>query len=410
MSYSLNPPSRPASLVDHGPSSISTGATLASKPHYEILDGLRGVAAIAVVLFHFFEAHSGGDVFKQKLNHGYLAVDFFFMLSGFVIGYAYDDRWKQMSLAGFFRRRLIRLQPLVIAGTVLGAILYYFQASDMFPKIAGTPVWQMVLIAIAGVLMIPLPPSAEIRGWGETYPLNGPAWSLFFEYVANILYATALRRLSVRALTILVFVTAGVSLQYLLSSSRADLVGGWDLSATGLRIGFTRLGFPFLAGLLLCRLGWRRGLPQGFWLCSFALLALLALPRFGSPAAMWPNAVYEAACILVLFPLLIVVGVGSGIQGKRSRIVCGLLGRLSYPIYILHYPLVYLYFSLLPKGHGGLLAASLLFCGILTIAWVALRFYDEPLRARLSRGLSRCTATSPRQASRDEAINVRLSA
>ena len=86
---------------------------LASKPHYEILDGLRGVAAVMVVAFHLLEAHSGGNHLNQIINHGYLAVDFFFMLSGFVIGYAYDYRWNRMSTGTFFKRRLIRLQPMV---------------------------------------------------------------------------------------------------------------------------------------------------------------------------------------------------------------------------------------------------------------------------------------------------------
>lgn len=87
---------------------------LASKPHYEILDGLRGVASVMVVAFHLLEAHSGGSHLEQLINHGYLAVDFFFMLSGFVIGYAYDDRWNRMSVGTFFKRRIIRLHPMVI--------------------------------------------------------------------------------------------------------------------------------------------------------------------------------------------------------------------------------------------------------------------------------------------------------
>lgn len=92
----------------------STGY-LASKPRYEILDGLRGVAAMIVVAFHLFETYSKGPAF-QILNHGYLAVDFFFVLSGFVIGYAYDDRWNKMSLKDFFKRRLVRLHPMVVHG------------------------------------------------------------------------------------------------------------------------------------------------------------------------------------------------------------------------------------------------------------------------------------------------------
>lgn len=84
---------------------MAQGTYLASKPRYEILDGLRGVASMLVIAFHLLETYSKGPAY-QILNHGYLAVDFFFMLSGFVIGYAYDDRWDRMDLAAFFKRRL----------------------------------------------------------------------------------------------------------------------------------------------------------------------------------------------------------------------------------------------------------------------------------------------------------------
>ena len=90
-----------------------------SKNHYEILDGLRGVAAVMVVLFHLFETFTGGNHLIQIINHGYLAVDFFFVLSGFVIGYAYDNRWAKMTLGGFFKRRLIRLHPMIILGMLI---------------------------------------------------------------------------------------------------------------------------------------------------------------------------------------------------------------------------------------------------------------------------------------------------
>ena len=170
-------------------------AYLESKSHYEILDGLRGVASILVVIFHVFETYSG-DRFHQFINHGYLAVDFFFVLSGFVVAYAYDDRWGKMTQWDFYKRRLIRLQPMVIIGTLIGAALFYFQACPAFPLIAGTPVWQMLLVMLVGFTMLPLPISMDIRGWTEMHPLNGPAWSLFFEYIANILYGLIVRRFS----------------------------------------------------------------------------------------------------------------------------------------------------------------------------------------------------------------------
>lgn len=105
-----------------------------SKRHFLILDALRGIAAIVVVLFHFLEVYSGGDHIKQFINHGYLAVDFFFMLSGFVMAHAYDDRWNKMTVKDFFKRRLIRLHPMIIFGMTLGAICFYLENLLFFRK------------------------------------------------------------------------------------------------------------------------------------------------------------------------------------------------------------------------------------------------------------------------------------
>jgi peptidoglycan/LPS O-acetylase OafA/YrhL len=157
-----------------------------SKKHYEILDGLRGVAAVMVVSFHLLETHSTSHL-DQIINHGYLAVDFFYVLSGFVIGYAYDDRWGKMTVGGFFKRRLIRLHPMVVMGMIIGALGFYFQACGMWPGISQTPLWKMLLIMLIGFTLLPVPLSMDIRGWHEMHPLNGPGWSLFFVYIANIL-------------------------------------------------------------------------------------------------------------------------------------------------------------------------------------------------------------------------------
>src|SRR6186713_1278947 len=107
---------------------------LRTKPHYQILDGLRGVAAIIVVLFHLVEPLAKSH-FDNLVNHGYLAVDFFFLLSGYVIGYAYDDSWDKLTIRGFLRRRFERLQPLVVLGMTLGAIGFYFTNSTIWPLI-----------------------------------------------------------------------------------------------------------------------------------------------------------------------------------------------------------------------------------------------------------------------------------
>ncbi len=179
----------PAVVVTHGQmkttfhhETMSSATFFDTKPHYELLDGLRGVAALVVIWYHIFEGFATSPL-DQHVNHGYLAIDFFFILSGFVIGYAYDDRWKQsLTIRNFFKRRLIRLHPMVILGAVLGATTFRVQGCE---KWDGTPVSvSMLMIALLlNLFLIPAVPetSPEVRGNGEMYPLNGPSWSLFFE-------------------------------------------------------------------------------------------------------------------------------------------------------------------------------------------------------------------------------------
>ena len=181
-------------------SKISSAAFADTKPHYDILDGLRGVAAIMVVWFHLFEAYATSHL-DQRINHGYLAVDFFFILSGFVIGYAYDDRWKKkMSVKDFLKRRLIRLHPMVVMGAVIGAVMFYFQGCSVW-DVSAVSLSMLLTATLLNALLIPATPGSEIRGLGEMYPLNGPSWSLFFEYIGNILYALIIRKFSTKALS-----------------------------------------------------------------------------------------------------------------------------------------------------------------------------------------------------------------
>src|SRR3569833_3636459 len=146
-------------------------AYLESKSHYAILDGLRGVASVLVIVFHVFETFTGGNRFIQVINHGYLAVDFFFVLSGFVVAYAYDDRWGKMTQWDFYKRRLVRLQPMVIMGSLIGAALFYFQGCAVFPLIHDTPVWKMLIVMLVGCTLVPVLQSMDIRGWQEMHPL-----------------------------------------------------------------------------------------------------------------------------------------------------------------------------------------------------------------------------------------------
>ncbi len=372
---------------------------LDSKPRFDILDGLRGVAAIIVVIFHLFETYSKGPNF-QHVNHGYLAVDFFFVLSGFVIGYAYDDRWDRMSLGGFFKRRLIRLQPMVIIGSIVGLLCFYFGAAS-FPMVASIPAWKVLLVFLAGCFMIPLPMSCDIRGWGEMYPVNGPAWSLFFEYVANILYALVIRHLPKWGLAICVCAFAFLSLDMnidlnvfgLLGRGHAAYtpIGGWSLNAQQLYIGFSRLLYPFFMGLLLSRLGAKIKVKGGFWWCALIVAVILCFPYVGSKELPWINGVYNSLAILVIFPLVVAMGAGSTVSGEKSSKFCKFLGELSYPLYITHYPLIYLHMALartLSRMEAPQSAQILMSVGIgllaILLAWMLLKVFDLPVREWLT--------------------------
>lgn len=364
--------------------------SLGTKPHFLILDGLRGVAALMVVAFHVFEAHATNR-YDQIINHGYLAVDFFFLLSGFVIGYAYDDRWTKMSFGDFFKRRLLRLQPMVVVGMIIGALLFYTQDSVLWPGISEVPVWMVFIIMLIGFTIIPVPPSMDIRGWQEMHPLNGPGWSLFFEYIANILYGLFVRRFSITLLSILVFLS-GCALIHLTVAGAGDVIGGWSLEPTQMRIGFTRMMYPFFAGLLLYRVGKLIQVRHAFLLCSLLIIVVLAIPRIGGQQHLWMNGLYDSLSIIFIFPIIVFLGASGEVKGKRLSRLCKFLGDISYPIYITHYPLIYTYTGWVsnekPPIQETWPLALLTFVGSILLAYGCLKLFDEPVRLWLKTKLN----------------------
>lgn len=368
-----------------------------SKKHYEILDGLRGVAAVLVVMFHLLETFTHGDNSKQIINHGYMAVDFFFVLSGFVIGYAYDDRWSKMSLGNFFKRRLIRLHPMIIMGMIVGAVTFYFQGGA-FPMINEVPVWKMLLVMLIGFTLLPVPPSLDIRGWTEMHPLNGPAWSLFFEYIANILYALFIRKFSNKVLAVLVFIAGAALIHLAVTSQNGDIIGGWSIDPTQLRIGFTRLLYPFFAGLLLSRISKPGHIKHAFLWTSLLLIVVLSIPKIGGSEHVWLNGLYDALVIIFVFPLIVFVGASGEVNGRYSSKINKFLGDISYPLYITHYPFIYMFMSWVEKNHISLTesfpVALLVLVVTIALAYASVKLYDIPVRRWLSKRFMSRTRTA----------------
>ena len=275
---------------------------------------------------------------------------------------------------------------MVVMGMLLGGILFYFQGSEIFPNLEQTPVWKMLLVMTVGFTLLPVPVSLDVRGWSEMHPLNGPAWSLFFEYVANILYAVLIRKFTSRWLAVLVFL-AGCALIHQ-CYTQGNNIGGWTLDAEQCRVGLTRLMFPFFGGLLLFRLCKPGRLRHGFWWCSLLIVVVLSIPRIGGEDGYWMNGLYEAFCIICIFPVIVSMGAGGKVTGKRSTAVCKFLGDISYPIYITHYPLVYTYTAWVCNNNAtmaeGIPYMILTFVGAVVLAYACLKLYDEPVRKWLT--------------------------
>jgi peptidoglycan/LPS O-acetylase OafA/YrhL len=295
-----------------------------------------------------------------------------------------------MSIGSFIKRRLIRLHPMIIAGMVIGAIGFYFSASPtLFPGIHAVPVWKVLFVMLIGFTLIPVPSSLEIRGWGEMHPLNGPAWTLFFEYIGNILYALVLRKLSTKILAILVFLAGCALIQLAVTSPNGDVIGGWSMEPAQFRIGLTRLLYPFLAGLLIARIMKPGYIKHSFLYCTLFILFILAFPRVGGTSALWLNGWFDSLTIIFLFPLIVFMGASGEIKGKTSQAICQFLGNISYPIYIIHYPLIYIFSAWVVDNKVSLVDASLmglaLVSGAIVLAYICFKFYDLPVRKWLSK-------------------------
>lgn len=374
---------------------ISSAAFADTKPHYELLDGLRGVAALLVVFYHIFEGFSfaGGGTLITTINHGYLAVDFFFILSGFVIGYAYDDRWeKNLTMKGFFKRRLIRLHPMIVMGAVIGLITFLLQGGV---KWDGTQVAtsMAMLTLLLTLFFIPAYPGAgyDIRGNGEMFPLNGPSWSLFFEYIGNILYAIFIHRLSNRALTILVILLGlGLSWFALFDVVGYGMIGvGWTLDGLNFWGGMLRMLFPFTLGMLISRNFRQFKIRGAFWICSITLLIIFCVPYIEGKSPVCLNGVFEMICIAVIFPILVCIGASGKTTDKHSENICKFLGDISYPLYAIHYPIMYLFYSWLIEKKLYTLEetwqmSAIVYFGSIILAYLCLKLYDEPIRKWMS--------------------------
>jgi peptidoglycan/LPS O-acetylase OafA/YrhL len=356
--------------------SMSAPGLLHTKQHFAILDGLRGIAAVSVVIFHFMELVIP-EYSDSFIAHAYLAVDFFFCLSGFVIAYAYDSRFRRIGAMMFFKLRLIRLHPLVVIGSVIGVTAFIFDPfSNLWLKYADR-IW---LMSGASFLMIPYPVVQE--RYFNLFHLNPPTWSLFWEYIANIFYALVLVKVRNKLLWVLVGIGA-VALFF--ESHRSSYLGvGWD--GNSFWGGGIRVFYPFLAGMLIYRIGGIITSRLGF--LTMSILLLLA---FLTPFSKKYNWIIDPLIVVFYFPFLIALGAGARLE-RRFRKICEFLGEISYPLYMVHYPFIWLFMSYMEKYKPSLMQMTMItVIGtvlLIVLAYGVLIFVDKPVRVFLKNRLS----------------------
>ncbi len=347
-------------------------AATAETHRFLALDGLRGVAAFAVILDHVDSPTLGALVPGR-----YLAVDFFFVLSGFVLAHAYGARLATgMTALQFMRIRMIRLYPLYLLGLGLGLVVPIVGALKGWE---GGALPEIGTIALFSLFFLPAPPIYGFTGT-HLYPFDSPAWSLFFELVANFFYALIARFLNWRVLAVILPIGAAL---VAFTVMRHDTVGGPGWLWSHFDAGLARVLYCFFAGVAIYRLRERVKLPSiPAWAAVIALLAIFWVPAQG----IWRPA-FDAFAGIVLMPLLVMFASGAKVKGVAAR-VCASLGLLSYGVYVLHVPVKVLTEVALATLHIELPYAviEVALVAILAAAAAALadRFYDAPVRRWLT--------------------------
>lgn len=344
------------------------GPVVGGRGRLHTLDGMRGVAALAVVGFHY--GLKGG----LYVPEGYLAVDLFFGLSGFVIAMRYGPRLAGgLSPRRFVAERLVRLYPLYLLGLLLGGV--HHLAGGLLHLSRGLPLGGFAYAAAVNAAMLP------VVGFDAPYPLNGSSWSLGLELALNLLFAAGAWRLPNRALAIVAVASAAALVPLVAAPDYLNL--GWAWS--NLPGGVARALFAYPIGTLLWRRldgrARRRGWPGLLPLAGLAVVLALPVP------AAW-HAGYDLAVALVLFPPLLLAGVLWEAPPAAWPALAA-LGDMSYAVYAIHYPLIAalppLFGRLRLSGPVATLAAMAL---VALLAAASAHWIDRPVRRRLSRALA----------------------
>jgi len=377
---------------------------MSEKRAFVTLDGLRGIAALAVVTRHapnFFDSiavhvlqPNGSIISVGPFFESYLAVDFFFALSGFVLAHAYGDRLRKgMSAARFMTVRMIRLYPLYFVALLVSAVV----AQRLWAH-GHLSTALLTRDFIFGLLFLPTPNPAAL------FPLNAPAWSLFDELLANTLFGVIGKRLNTTLLVAIVSAT-GLTLLYAVnqrllgfaSPGRGAMDAGFEWTSIG--AGVARVSYSFFAGILIYRI-WKIKRPKG------SVPPLLVVIVLGAILAVHPpqgfQTAFDLVSTIIVFPCLIYIGASSRASGVLARAFTW-FGLASYAIYVLQAPL-YRFILLadaklatitkIPNPFPSWLPALAFVVFAFIVAVFCDKYIDRPVREFATRLLVRPTSVS----------------
>jgi peptidoglycan/LPS O-acetylase OafA/YrhL len=342
-----------------------------------LLDGLRGVAAFAIIVDHV-PTGTMAAMFPGR----YLAVDFFFMLSGFVLAHAYGKRLAEgWSPWTFMYVRIARLYPLYLAALGLSLALALLGALRGWHCASAQEILYILPFAL---LFLPSPIVTQWAG-ATLYPFNGPSWSLFYELIANFVYALIARFLNTKVLAGILIASGAFLIFAIFRHAEAGISwhwGVWDL-------GLARSLFGFFGGVALYRISHHIKLPA--WPAPIAALAVIALVMFPAPG-VWRH-VFDVAASFVFIPLIIMLSANANLTGATAKLCAG-LGWLSYGVYVLQVPtlsyvrVVFAMFGQpdMPTSPWTAVLVALLMAAVsaaFTLAW------DTPVRRFLTRAIRR---------------------
>lgn len=347
-----------------------------SSNRYVFLDAIRGVAALFVVIRHT-ELFWGIHFYRS-----YLAVDVFFLLSGFVIAHAYEQRLAAGSLSSgaFFKYRLIRLYPMFLLSAMLSLVAFFvcLVALKYYGYLAALTVQDMFFLIVPVLFFLP---SSYSGRCDFLFPINGPYWSLLDELLVNLIYVVIRPSLHKRMLFICISL-AGLGLCIVLMlNGYADLGGKDCLRNWG--GGLFRAMFGFFMGLALYRYGNFGADVLKKWISPWVVLLFIALVLM-SPSLRGYDLLIDMALILILFPIAVLAAQGHSSKYERLLLV---MGRVSYPMYVLHWPVA----NLLLSVAGYSIYKHAPFSGIALIAFLVVlsllleKYYELPVRRYLSK-------------------------